>query len=299
MTGEVISKPVRISRKDGIRNVNPVWSPDGRYIAYLEDGKFNYQLGNRYVLVIHDTETGQYEKLETGLYGIPHDFWWNPLWAPSENNILLNGSKKDFQRGYYLVDIENGKESPVLVTKSEPREFRSSFKLPQYAENGEDLYYMSKDNKTILKRNLESGKESQVFSSEHQIVSYCISPGEEQIVIGFWFHNRNRLYSVPVSGGTLREFVELENNQRPRVLSWTSDKAYVIIGTRNLEDQNSHKIIRVPSGGGDPEHIIHTRDLFPKGYFREVDIHPESGKTLFVLDTGNDTGVWALENLLD
>ncbi len=295
--GEIISRPVRISEKDGMRNVNPAWSPDRRYIVYLKDGELDYQLGNKYEFIIYDTETGKHRKLETDLYGIPHEFWWHPVWTLDGKSILVSGSKKDFMRGLYFVDVESGKATPVKVSETTSKEYRATEILPNFSKSGKEVYYMSKDKTTILKRNLESGKETPIFSSKDQLCNYRISPDETQIVLGFWFNNRRKLYTVPLKGGEIKELVEVKEGQQPVILSWTPDNEHVIVLAATPDDRATDEIIRIPVSGGDPEHVILIRELFADGFIRSVKIGPDGRETLFVVDMGPDSGVWALENL--
>lgn len=295
-SGEVLSRPVRISINDVMRSVNPSWSPNGRYIAYFSWAVQDYQLGNRYVFVIHDTQSGTNRKITSNLYGIPQDTWAKPRWSGDGKSLLVNGATKDMLRGYYLVNVESGKETPVLVTKTEPRETKATGYFHIYSRDGKDIYYVSKDNQTILKRNLESEQEETIFSSKDLIASFGISPDESQIILALWLNERNVLYTIPSSGGELKKLSEFKENQSPYVISWTPDNEFVLIGVITSKDPASYEIMRIPVNGGEPEPLFLSEELFTEGVISDISVHPDGKQVLFTVES-NSSVIWALENM--
>jgi len=197
-SGQIISKPERISKPGRTRNLIPIWSPDGRYVAYQARPTREYNLGRRYIFIIHDTKTGQDRRVFTELYTVHQR---RPAWSNDGKNLLVQGRTKDHMQGFYLVDVESGKETPVMVRKQEPGIFEDTGLFPSFTMDGNGIYFVGADKKTIIKRNNNTKQETTLYSGKDEISQFRVSPDESQIAFAYMFENRSALFSMPTSGG--------------------------------------------------------------------------------------------------
>src|SRR5207245_1210840 len=107
--GDIVTVPVEhgsarnLTASPGVHELNPVWSPDGKWIAYLSDRTGEYEIYLR-------PQKGGDEVRVTSDGGV---YRYGPLWSP-DNKKLLYWDKK--LRLWY-VDIE--KKQPVQIDQGE------------------------------------------------------------------------------------------------------------------------------------------------------------------------------------
>jgi Tol biopolymer transport system component len=301
-SGQIISPPSRLSNPDKTRYFRPSWSPDGRYVAYLIWPARTYYLGDRYIFIIHDTNTGSDRRVLTDLYGNKHGLEKRPVWSNDGKNLLVQARTKDHIQGFYLVNVESGKETPVLVTKREsPFRGESIGMFPSFTRDGKGIYYLSADQKTIIKRNISTKQETTLHSDEDEIFQFKVSPDESQIVFAYWFVRKSALFSMPASGGEITKLVQLQEKVRPYMVSWTPDNKQVIFLARPYGkfDAQMTKIMQVPVGGGEPEQVMEFKELFDHGLIESFEIHPDANKVVFGIKDLTYNKIWALENLFE
>lgn len=134
-----------ITKTPGIRERAPVWSPDGKWIAYLSDKTGEYEI------CLRDPEgKGDETQITTGYKGWP----WGMLWSPDSKKIAFS----DQTYTLYYVDIE--KKDIVKVDKSDESDINSASWSPDskwiaYGKVGDNflgaLYLYSLDGKKITK----------------------------------------------------------------------------------------------------------------------------------------------------
>jgi tricorn protease len=119
--GEVVSVPgekgdvMNLSSTPGAHEKFPVWSPDGKSIAYFSDASGEYQL------FVQD-QTGLEEPKKFDLNGT--GFYAHPQWSPDSKKI----SYVDNGRNLYVLDISTGKVNKVATdARYIPGVFRNLF----------------------------------------------------------------------------------------------------------------------------------------------------------------------------
>jgi len=96
-TGEIRD----LTNTSGIREISPIWSPDGTQIAYFSDESGEYQLH------IRDANgVGQVKKIALG---DPPSFYFSPVWSPDSKKIAYS----DKRLNLWYVDV--GKGQPVRI----------------------------------------------------------------------------------------------------------------------------------------------------------------------------------------
>lgn len=106
--GEIISAPAdkgdarNLTNTTSVMERDPVWSPDGKWIAYFSDESGEYALHLR-----DQTGMGEVKKIRLG-NGMP-GFFAFPVWSPDSKKIAYN----DQTISLWYVDIESGKNTKV------------------------------------------------------------------------------------------------------------------------------------------------------------------------------------------
>jgi tricorn protease len=93
--------PVRnITRSQGVREMEPSWSPDGRWIAYLSDRTGEYE-----IYVRSQDGSGEERRVTTdgGVWRFP------PVWSPDSKRLAFGDKRQRLQ----VVEIESGRVTDV------------------------------------------------------------------------------------------------------------------------------------------------------------------------------------------
>jgi tricorn protease len=97
--GEILN----LTKTQGIREIDPVWSPDGKWIAYLSDRTGEYEL----FMKMSDGSGEEKQITDDGtIWRFP------PIWSPDSKKLAFS----DKNQLLWYVDIENG--NPVEVDHS-------------------------------------------------------------------------------------------------------------------------------------------------------------------------------------
>ncbi len=93
--------PRNLTNSPGAHELNPVWSPDGKWIAYLSDRSGEYEL------YIQPQKGGNEVRITTD--GEQTRYLYNPVWSPDSKKICYS----DKMLRLWYVDIEQKKPVPV------------------------------------------------------------------------------------------------------------------------------------------------------------------------------------------
>lgn len=105
--GEILSVPAEkgdprnLTNTTGVMERDPVWSPDGKFIAYFSDESGEYELH-----LEDQTGIGEVKKLKIG---DKPAFFSSPVWSPDSKKIAYN----DNHVNLWVLDIEKGTNSKI------------------------------------------------------------------------------------------------------------------------------------------------------------------------------------------
>lgn len=102
---------------------NPVWSPDGQYIAFASNRTGNWDT------FIVPADGGQTQRLtwHTGS-DIPSD------WSPDGKTILVKTSRDDSSNGFYTIDVRTGRTDQLMLDMM-------TVNGPHFAPDGRSIVY--------------------------------------------------------------------------------------------------------------------------------------------------------------
>ena len=298
-SGDDYMKPNKISILQEKMNRNPSWSSDGRYIFYYRWQNFRHDLlGEEYHITIYDTKTKEIRNIKTNLYGGQN--LGVATWSPDDKQLLFHGMiAKDFQYGFFTFDIDSKKITTINSIKNTTRsDFTWRFDSNHtFSNDGKSIFTISSDQRRIIKINVNTKKETTIFTGKDEILQFRLSNDNSQIAYGYMGNSRNEMYIVPTSGGESRKILTTKNGTTPWDYYWGKNDEYIYF----LEGRfrNVKKIMRISVNGGNPEEFVNLKTVFPGGEITRVKIHPEGKHLVVALDVGKGEEVWKLEGLFD
>jgi Tol biopolymer transport system component len=262
-TGKVLVPPAPVTTRYSDPMSWLTWSPDGRNLLYLSK-RGPVGAGNN-ILTIRSAATGEERFLSPPLH------WLNFIsWAPDGRSVIALGFTAT-GLGAFRIDAET----------SEITTWEHVGLVPRLCPDGKTLVFVPDGGKSIRKRNLDTGEESEVVKTGRMY--YDLSPDGREVV----FQVDGAVNTVSLNGGEPRElFRDLAQGYE---LRWTRDGRYIIV---QALDTASSEIWRVPAEGGTPLKLdLSVPDL---GFFA---LHPDNRRFAFSVEEDKEE-LWVLENFL-
>ncbi len=298
-SGKDSLKALKISKLQDGRNIKPIWSNDGRYVAYCRWEKYKDQLGRQYHLTLYDTKTGTSRNMDTEIYGHLGNYWYQPQWSPDGKEILFHGLIEDkLQGGIFTFDIDTGKKTVIKAEENMSRGRLNEFgAFPTFSSDGKNIFYLSEDKKLILKIDRVSKEETIVFSGAEELLYYSLSNDGSKIAFGNFFNNRNELYVVSISGGEKKRIASVEKGKTPYIICWSKDDRSLYI--EDGEYGNIKNIKRISVDTGQINQIFDMKNVFSNGKIKRMDMLPDASTIVVELEVGKGNEVWKLEGIFD
>jgi len=284
-TGKLVSGLVKPIQSFVGTNVQPDWSPDGKYLAYISQ---RGRAGGNRVLGILSVETGQVRELQPRL-----NYFQRLRWARDGRSFFAQGQDLKSRQGLYRIDAQTGEATPIAV--SEPGR---ALTWPQPSSDGKRLYYgkgLGTDGQSFVERDLASGNEREII---RRTALGAPSPSPDGRFIATTSLDRSTKSSVllliRVSGGEPRELLRVSQPlSLNQLVQWTPDGRAVLVNKSLNDTGPQRELLRVPIDGGQPRKI----DLGVTAFNNIFKVHPDGRQMAFVVGE-NKAEVWVLENFL-
>ncbi len=163
--GDIFSVPAgegtthNLTRTQGIREIYPSWSPDGKYIAYYSDASGEYE-----IYLIENKEDAEPRQLTSGSQGWKYPAKWSP---DSEYLVFFDRSMK-----MQLLNVKDGSVKHIDDARA--------FEIRDYT--------FSPDSRWIAYSNSTRNSQSAIWV-------YDISTGEKHQLTDHTFSDRNPVFS--------------------------------------------------------------------------------------------------------
>ena len=244
-----------------------LWSPDGRYLAYLSQ-RGGIGPGNN-LLTIRSVLTGAEKVLSPDLRFV------NQIsWAPDGHSIIALGITQK-ETAIFKIDIETS-----AITKLAGQ---AKFN-PHLCPDGKTLVFLKGGVMLISKLDLETGKESEIIKSAF---SYDISPDGKEAV----FSNNDVIKTIPLNGGEPKILCSgLAQYYR---LKWTGDGRNIIARAVSNYDNEPSKIWRIQVQDGK---LLQLGISVPK--MISFAISPDNKNFVYSVSEESKSELWVMENFL-
>lgn len=104
-TGQFLSQPVDPVQEFVGNNLSPVWSPDGKSLAYLSRS-------NRKVVAIRSMDTGKVREVNLKMRWVGYDL----AWSPDGQSLAVTGSDLTERGGIHRIGVQTGEVSPLVMS---------------------------------------------------------------------------------------------------------------------------------------------------------------------------------------
>lgn len=254
-----VTSPSDVSTNLQENNMNPSWSPDGKYLAYVsERGGF----GAIPVIVLRATDTG----------GLVREFEPNLRygevagWEPNSKALLAVGTDATGRRGAFRVSIDTGEVSFLF-----PTPFTPTLSMPAWSSDGRSIYYFNRvaggDQHIFLERDLASGVEREVIRRPF-LGSIMVSPDGNYLATQTVDLSRNErvVLLIPLRGGEPQEVMrvsadvpgeDLKNmgkGARVGPAFWSPDSRS-FIARKSRAPESESELWQVPINGAVPQRL--------------------------------------------
>jgi len=278
-TGKVIKQPTEVPLPYQGYNRHPAWSPDGKYLAYVSVRR---HLRQSNILCIYNKKT---ETIKEFSFQKDVD---HPTWFPDSQSILLFGTD--------VLNIATGELTPFIQLMED-----GIYNLCISSDN-KYIYYATRNENwtihTIFSRNLETGKEKELYRTTDANLTITLSPDGNKLAIQSLHNETTRILKIlstmESSEKDIYTFKHKEFGYKS--IAWSPDGKYIYFSKRTgSEEKRPDELWRIPAAGGDAENLRVAMFLFTS-----ISIHHDGQLITFNSFVGKERsgGVWVMENFL-
>lgn len=295
--------PALINERFAGRNRLPLYSPDGRSLAYFS----SRGPADRWTLCVRSLSAGGDRE-----FLIPHDLERLRMarWTPGGQGILVSGfDKQRHHLGFYEMDARNGENRAILSSNPEADALDG-----QWAPDGKALYLaragfaFADAAPRILQRDPATGSEREIqrLADGEEVTNLALSP--DGLDLAYTVRARKgdgffeRLGIVSVQGKNARELLRLSGRETIRrdALVWTPDGRYLLFAKTVETAPRSYRLElwRASPRGQDAYNVgVLASDMAFGDGASGLHIHPD-GKSVAFQAGRRRPEVWVMENVL-
>ncbi len=236
-------------------NFAMTWSPDGKYLAYIN---LSNERKGSISLVVRNLKTGEDQDPSNNILAP-----WEVKWSPDGNSILVVGweNNKDRSKGYkggvFTVNVKTGQVDKVfLLTDYEyntPDDDMYPLSGIEWSLDSKSFYYLFFKDR-LVKHDLETGKDK-ILCRHDDFTPHVLflSPDGKNLLFGLKYpgDEKSSLVTMPAEGGKEKVLCTAQDANRIYSAFWSPDGKYVYF-TEILEGIKTN-LWRIPATGGIPE----------------------------------------------
>lgn len=277
-----------VSTDPGEDNVNPTWSPDGKYLAYVAWRSRPIVP----IVVLRMADTGAVvREIEPQMRDATLADW-----HPDGKSLLMFGHDFNGKHGAFRVDVETGAASHVYAIP----ERTPGASLPVWSRDGRSLYYWNTTaagDQVIIARNVQSGAETELVRRP-SLSNLLVSPDGLYVVTATTDRATKEyvLLLVPLDGTATRDLIRRPPAESLGPMAWTPDSQAVVMRLNPKPDTPSERWL-VPVNGSAPRKLpaLHDANTFK---FTVTQDGRRAAYRVKELDLPPLPQIWKLENFL-
>jgi PKD repeat protein/Tol biopolymer transport system component len=242
---------IQLTINDGAVDFDPVWSPDGRFIAYETTvyGTSNFEIG------LIDLSNGAKIRLTDN---VAPDF--NPVWSPDSRHLLFQSNRDGGDWALYEMDITDLED--IQTKRISPEMAGVDFQDASYAPDGKS--YVTRLESTvdgvpqslIAIFDLETGEMTQVTDSGTALNVSFSSDGKYLAYQSNSADNTSDIYAYEVETGAVRLVTSNEDRgQLSASPTWLCDTSTIVFSSDADGDNDLYSLEMLPMDA-DPVDIL-------------------------------------------
>lgn len=276
-TGSRLDGPTPVMPQREGASRSPAWSPDGHSLAYISGS------AAAGTIVIRRMESGEERQITPELGSL-----YRICWFRDGRSLLVMGTDKKNRWGWFRVELPTGR-TRTLTDDSSAQEAvlapddRAVFRLKSEP---------AKQRTLILKRDLATGRESEVYAGPH-LSALALSPDGRQLAFreADPESRDSALKVIPLPPGQPRELLQVSWPAYFFPVAWSVNGRYLLFGLGGPPDSGS-TLWRVPVSGGTAQKLE-----LEANRFITVQPHPD-GRRLAFTAFRTEAEAWVMENFL-
>jgi len=266
----------------------PQWSFDGKQLLYVSCGPSG---GGPCKIFVRSMESGTVRE-------IPHTLRYVgfPRFSPDGASIATDGTDGKGRRGVHLIDVQTGRTSEIL-----------RFEVGVVARvlgwsadaNGVLLQHQVGSQTTIVRRDIQSGNETEILRTGHVETEMRVSPdGRFAGMLASESGVNRSLVAVPIGGGAPKELFRVgSGSEIDWEWQWLPGGRGIIAITASTASNSALRELWVVPMEGQPRRLNVDMSSWEEG--GHLRLSPDGRYVAFVSAAGNPGAeVWALENFL-
>jgi Tol biopolymer transport system component len=295
-SGRVIKKAEPVATGVVGDNYEPVYSPNGRWMAYMSHRNFASRTGSTSI-VVRDLGSGQERDLLADMSRAR-----SLAWSLDSSSLLFPAQEKGRPFGAYRIELD-GAEKELLFESRDPE--RSLRNLGWMANNRE-VYYRASYGGSHWIHSLETGEEREILKGRSGIATtIALAPGGGQFA-GLDFlrdDNAVELFTFDPATQERRRMLrfELSSGEYPsQAIAWTPSGRAILFwrprpsASSSLRERNVDLWV-APVDGGAPRKSELAVDHLGG---RVLSVHPDGERITFSAGDARYE-VWKLSNFMD
>ncbi|MCK4645370.1 MAG: PD40 domain-containing protein [Candidatus Aminicenantes bacterium] len=296
--GKFLDQPTRIVQRFEGFNIEPDWSPDGNYLAYVSYRSVGGV--DSCLLCLQSVKTGEINTVPTPQL----DYFKYISWAPDGRSIIVVGVDKENVQGVYKIDVQTGDVTSIVRF-----ERGSIIKQPAWSLDGKSIFYpywqFTENLACILVRDLETGQEEELYrqTAPPDIGRVTLSPDGQKLafltatgdtVKKILQHHVLRV--IPAAGGKPYDLIKVPVSEGMIAsYAWTPTGREILLSKRvssGMQEQKCDELWMIPTEGGEPRKLGLAMDKI-----LNLSIHPDGQRIAFISHKGG-AEIWVMENFL-
>jgi Tol biopolymer transport system component len=296
--------PQRVSDRNVGASAAPVWSPDGKRMAYAVDrSRGGHYDGGEVSYIVRNLASGKEREFTVSLPSDRAYFSRFFCWFPDGKALLLpQWTMLPHQREFLRLDLTTGKTETLFVAPW------SNNLSTIFSADGKQIFYASykeddRKSKYVIRRDLATGEEKVMFTfpggtGPGSLHGLSMAPDGQQVA---FFDSINEgkkmlgwtLMIAPLSGGVPRDAGHPDGSWiNPSWSEWTPDgRGVLVLAGENNDYNGPYQMWYIPASGDAPHRVGVSMPLLQSIHF------DPSGKRIGFTGGSSTAQVWEIKNL--
>ena len=292
-SGKVLQSPHPIPATTVGDNFDPVYSPDGKWMAYLSNDNF----GDRYLsthIVVRSLSTGEEKILPVRRGGVR-----NIAWSPDSTVLMFRAASSNGPSRAFKIALDDDTDELLFHTSVPDYSPHGFTWMPQ----GHAVAYQAERGEAHLIHDLDTGEERQLPGTTDDAWAAALSVSPDGICLAYLrgFHGKLALSVLDLGSGARKDLWSTEIQTYPWMATgWSADSKTILLWIQVRDPTGKDQLFELWAVDMDSGEARKT-ELTVKNMTRPVttlSMHPDGERIAFSAGQPRFQ-IWKLANFLD